>query len=143
MKALLCLAFLVFLYYKLYQWYPLTTKNHVYFGGFIGFCLLIYYLMNYQRPFMMKMASNVHNANRIQLHELIPDYTKQSTSDIKVTLADKQLLRCPGCLNPIDLSYLDHYKLSYTIPLQQGGLNDPSNLSLHCTRCYQAMNSQQ
>jgi hypothetical protein len=97
--------------------------------------------MNHQRQFMYKMASNVRNANHIQLHELVPDYTNSDNkNNIKYTLADKQLLRCKGCMNPIDLQYINHYKLSYTVPLNSGGIHDPSNLSLFCPTCYKHMN---
>mgnify|MGYP003682294417 CR=1 FL=1 len=141
MKFFICLFFMCFLYYKLYQRLPLPIRYNVYFGCFITICLLIYYLMNHQRQFMYKMASNVRNANHIQLHELVPDYTNSDNkNNIKYTLADKQLLRCKGCMNPIDLQYINHYKLSYTVPLNAGGNHDPSNLSLFCPTCYKHMN---
>ena len=141
MKLLICLFFLCFIYYKINQLYQFTTNYNIYFGIFILFCLIVSYLMNYQRQFMYKMAYNVNNANKIQLHELIPDYTKSNdTNNIKYTLSDKQLMRCKGCLNPIDLQYINHYKLSYTIPLQSGGHNNMSNLCLLCPTCHNQNN---
>lgn len=141
MKFFFCLIFILFVYYKLYTIFPITNKYNIYFGVFIGVSCLLYYLMSYQRQFMYKMASNVRNANNIQLHELIPDYTNSNKkNNIKYIIADKQLLRCKNCMNPINLQYINHYKLSYTVPLNAGGLHDASNLSLMCPTCYKHMN---
>tara|TARA_B110001469_G_scaffold119328_1_gene126819 strand:+ start:1810 stop:2076 length:267 start_codon:yes stop_codon:yes gene_type:complete len=87
------------------------------------------------------MANNVNNANNIKLHELIPDYTTNDTNqNIKYLIADKQLLRCKGCLNPIDLNYINEYKLSYKVPLNAGGINDVTNLCILCPTCYNRNN---
>ena len=32
------------------------------------------YLMNYQKKFMYKVASNINNANRTPVYSLIPDF---------------------------------------------------------------------
>ena len=145
MSKLIFLGILAFIYYKINQYYPFTFTTNLYFGGFIFVCLLLMYLMNYHSPFMFKMANNVQNANNIKLHELIPDYTTDKSSkntNMKINLADKQLLRCPGCLNPIDIQYIDYYKLVYKTPIHLGGVNDVTNLNLVCPSCYSKMNLQ-
>ena len=137
MKYLLLLGAICFIYYKLNLGYFFSMKTHMYFGGFVFFYLLMLYLTNYQQPFLYKVANNIHNSNNIQLHELVPDYTrKEKSNEIKYQLADKQLLRCKHCTNPIDFNYLSEYKLSYIIPIQNGGINHMSNLCLLCPNCY-------
>ena len=109
--------------------------RHIYIGLFVSAILFIKYCLNYQKPFVHKMVNNIQNTNNIKLHELLPEFhTKQN--NIKYVLADKQELRCESCKNIIDINYIDHYKLSYRLPLQMGGVNDVTNLSLICPSCY-------
>ena len=63
--------------------------------------------------------------------------TKIITDNIKYQIANKQGLRCPNCKNPIMLEDINAYKMSYILPLDQGGINDPTNLKLICPTCYQ------
>lgn len=137
MKNIILLSIIVFIYYKINQVYFFSYNTSFYFYSFVCLCVILIYLLNYQRTFIFKMANNVQNANSIQLHELVPDYTNSDKKNsIKYTLADKQLLRCKACLNPIDLTYIDHYKLSYIVPLNMGGTNNTSNLCMICPNCY-------
>ena len=141
MNKIILLGIIGGIYYKANQYYPFSLMTHIYFGGFICGSLLLMYLMNYQQPFMFKMANNVKNTNNVQLHELVPAYVNSGkNNDIKYTLADKQLLRCKGCLNPIDLRYINEYKLSYITPLNMGGHNGISNICLLCPTCHNRNN---
>ena len=81
------------------------------------------------------MLNNVQNTNNIRLHELVPDF-RNKPDEIKYKLAEKQEFRCEGCKNNIDINYINYYKLSYKIPLNQGGSNDVTNLCLICPNCY-------
>lgn len=141
MKKLILLGIISFIYYKINIYSPFSLMTNIYFGGFICICLILMYLMNNQPQFMYKMANNVRNSNNIKLHELIPDYQgANKNNDVKYTLADKQLLRCKGCLNPIDIGYINEYKLSYITPLNMGGDNNISNICLLCPHCYTRLN---
>ena len=94
--------------------------------------------MNYQKPFVYKMAKNIKDIKTKQLHTIVPEYNINNTtsSNIKFKIADKQGLRCPNCRNPIILEEIQKYKLSYIVPLQYGGNNEPSNLKLLCPNCF-------
>ena len=114
MNKIILLGIIGGIYYKANQYYPFSLMTHIYFGGFICGSLLLMYLMNYQQPFMFKMANNVKNTNNVQL--------------------------CKGCLNPIDLRYINEYKLSYITPLNMGGHNGISNICLLCPTCHNRNN---
>ena len=46
MKALLCLAFLIFIYYQIIKWTPfeISWNYHLYFYGFVTIYIVIYYI---------------------------------------------------------------------------------------------------
>ena len=99
--------------------------------------------MNYQTPFVYKMAKNVKDIQNQPLHAAIPDFHTSTINshNVKYQLANKQGLRCPNCKNPIMLEDINSYKMSYILPLDQGGTNDPNNLKLICPTCFQFKNN--
>ena len=135
MKAYIILLLIIVAYYQYHIRWPLQFYQHVYFFIFVGGVVMIKYCMNYQQPLMYKMLNNIQNTNNIRLHELVPDFRSKPNS-IKYKLAEKQEFRCEGCKNNIDINYIDHYKLSYKIPINKGGSNDVTNLCLICPTCY-------
>jgi len=98
--------------------------------------------MNYQKPFVYKMANNIKDVNSKSLHSVIPDFNINYSipSSIKLKLADKQGLKCSNCRNSMLVDEIDNYKISYVTPLQYGGKNDPSNLKLLCPTCFSYRN---
>ena len=137
-NCIIFLAILFFIYYKINLNYNIfTNKYHYYFGGFIILVLFINYLMNYQKGFVYKMASNIKNTNNIQMHELLPDYTNKNKSDaiVKNYLLNKQLYKCQYCNRDIDINYINEYNLSYITPIESGGQVNIDNLCLICPTC--------
>jgi hypothetical protein len=118
--------------------YPVEKKTKMYFGGGCILFFIFIYFMNYQKPFVYKMAKNIKDIQTQPLHTIVPEYNINNTSsaNIKFKIADKQGLRCPNCRNPIILEEIQKYKLSYIVPLQYGGNNEPSNLKLLCPNCF-------
>ena len=74
MKCFLFLISLGVIYYLYQSRYPQPIINHIYISGFIGISLFLIYLMNYQKQFMYKVASNMNNANRVPVYSLVPDF---------------------------------------------------------------------
>jgi len=138
MKTYIFLTVLITLYYQYHIRYPLQFYQHVYLTIFVSIILLFKYCLNNQKPLVYKMMNNIHNTNNIRLHELVPDFNN-NRNDIKYKLADRQDLRCESCKNNIDINYINHYKLSYKIPIHMGGMNDVTNLCLICPTCYKRL----
>jgi len=74
MKCFFFLISLGTIYYLYQSRYPQPLINHIYIFGFIIVSLILMYLMNYQKKFMYKVASNINNANRTPVYSLIPDF---------------------------------------------------------------------
>ena len=74
MKGFLFLTIIGILYYFYQCRYPQPIINHIYAGSFVFFGYLLIYLMNYQKRFMYKVASNLNNANKAPVYSLIPDF---------------------------------------------------------------------
>jgi len=72
MKAILCLSLLVFIYYQIMKWCPfeISWNYHMYFWGFVGLYLVIYYFMNYQQKFVYKMAHTMKNIDEKPLYDV-------------------------------------------------------------------------
>jgi|TARA_B110000495_G_scaffold201961_1_gene220698 hypothetical protein len=142
MNGITLLIIVVFVGYFYENRYPQPTKYKVYFGIGCTIFLTFLYFMNYQQPFVYKMAKNVRDIQSQPLHTSVPDFQNTINSDnVKYQLANRQGLRCPNCKNPIMLEDINSYKMSYLIPLDQGGSNDPTNLKLICPTCYQFKNN--
>lgn len=118
--------------------FPMNNKYKLYFIAFCLCYIIFIYFMNYQKPFVYKMAKNIKDIQTQPLHTMVPEYNinNYSSSNIKFKIADKQGLRCPNCRNMIVLEDINNYKLSYITPLQYGGINDQSNLKLICKECF-------
>ena len=142
MNGITVLILIIVIGYFYNNRYPQTLKNKIYFGiGCSVFATFIYF-MNYQTPFVYKMAKNIKDIQTQPLHQSIPDFKMDTvkSDNIKYQVANKQNLRCPSCKNPISLRDLETYKLSYITPLNFGGQNDQSNLKLMCPTCFQFRN---
>ena len=74
MKCFLFLISLGFIYYLYQSRYPQPIINHIYISLFIITSLMLIYLMNYQKQFMYKVASNMNNANKVPVYSLVPDF---------------------------------------------------------------------
>ena len=72
MHALITLSIIIWIYYVLYrrEFYVFTTKNHLYFAGFVIIYLIIYYLMKYQKTFIYKLFSNMKHTENIKVQDL-------------------------------------------------------------------------
>jgi len=141
MNGITLLIIIVIIGYFYNQRYPQSTTYKVYFGiGCVIFLAFIYF-MNYQQPFVYKMAKNIKDIQTQQLHDSVPDFhTTINSHNVKYQLANRQGLRCTNCKNPIMLEDIHSYKMSYIVPIDQGGTNDPTNLKLICPTCYQFRN---
>ena len=124
--------------------WPLSMWNKIYFGGGCFTFLIFLYFMNYQKPFVYKMAKNVKDIQTQPLHSALPDFSTNNdtinSNNIKYQIANKQGLRCPSCKNPISLRDIETYKMSYITPLEFGGVNDVTNLKIMCPTCFQFRN---
>jgi len=72
-----CFLFLIsigVIYYLYQSRYPQPIINHIYISLFIIISLLLMYLMNFQKQFMYKVASNINNANKAPIYTLVPDF---------------------------------------------------------------------
>ena len=142
MNGITLLIIVVFVGYFYNNRYPQTTKYKIYFGIGCAVFLTFLYFMNYQQPFVYKMAKNVRDIQSQPLHASVPDFQNPTINshNVKYQLANRQGLRCTNCKNPIMLEDINNYKMSYILPIEQGGSNDPTNLKLICPTCYQFKN---
>lgn len=142
MNGITLLIIIVFIGYFYNNRYPQPTKYKVYFGIGCAVFLTFLYFMNYQQPFVYKMAKNIKDIQSQPLHTSLPDFQNPTinANNVKYQLANRQGLRCKNCYNPIMLEDINSYKMSYLIPLDQGGSNDPTNLKLICPTCYNFRN---
>jgi len=142
MNGITLLIIIIFIGYFYNQRYPQTTIYKVYFGIGCAIFLTFIYFMNYQQGFVYKMAKNVKDIQTQPLHMSIPDFQSPTinSNNVKYQIANKQGLRCTNCKNPIMLEDVNSYKMSYIIPIDQGGSNDQNNLKLICPTCYQFKN---
>ena len=141
MNGITLLIIIVIIGYFYNNRYPQSTKYKIYFGIGCTIFLTFLYFMNYQQPFVYKMAKNVKDIQSQPLHASVPDFhTTINSHNVKYQLANKQGLRCTNCRNPIMLEDIHAYKMSYIVPIDQGGTNDPTNLKLICPTCYQFRN---
>jgi len=142
MNGITLLIIIVFVGYFYNNKYPQSNKNLIYFGIGCTIFLTFLYFMNYQQGFVYKMAKNVKDIQNQPLHTSIPDFNPTINShNVKYQIANKQGLRCPNCRNPIMLEDIKSYKMSYIVPIDQGGTNDTNNLKLICPTCYQFRSS--
>jgi len=139
MNGLSLLIIIIVIAYFYNQRYPQSDTYKMYFGGAVILYFIFIYFMNYQQPFVYKMARNIKDVQTQPLHTIIPDYKLNTvnSNNVKYKVADKQNLKCPSCQNTIVLEEIDYYKLSYITPLEFGGINSPENLKLLCPTCYE------
>ena len=138
MKYIIIIVILITIYYQIYKRYPnkFTNKNHLYFGVFVVFYLVLYYLMNFQRQFIYNIMKSVKTIDEQPLYDKNSIVFKQNQMDgLKYNLAMRQGWRCLHCQNPILQKDIYDYKLHYIKPLQFGGENNINNLGIKCDTC--------
>lgn len=138
MKSIIFLGILIYIYYKITQWYPfdISYEYHLYFYGFVIIYLIIYYLMNYHQPFVYQVMKNVQETHDKPLYDIDSmRYKKNQTEGLKYNLAMKQGWRCMQCQNPILTKDLSKHNINYMKPLEFGGENNIDNLGLKCQTC--------
>ena len=138
MKALLVLVIICVIYYQVYHRFPeyLSQKTHIYLGVFTICYLIIYYVLNYQRGFALKVMTNMNDVNNKPLYDFDGQHYKDNQKELlKNNLAIKQDWRCINCHNPILQKDFNTYKLNYIKPLQYGGENNINNLGMSCSTC--------
>ena len=146
MNSIIFLIVICSIYYYIYKNHNdyLEEKYHYYFGFFIGIYLLLFYLFDFEYPFIYKLFKNIYDTNNTPLYsfnsmnsnaELFQ--SQYPNFNIKETLSLKQNGRCNACSNFIIKEDLHNYKLKYKIPLQNGGLNNPENINLLCPNCFE------
>ena len=143
MNALLTLLIICTVYYIGYRYWPdrYEQKYHIYFGIFVSIYLVLYYFLVFETDFSRKMLRNIHESTQQPLYTFNAQqsnadlyYTQNPNADIKERLLMMQGSRCQKCHNYI--VNVQEGLLSYKIPLQSGGSNDPSNLSVICPGCH-------
>lgn len=145
MKSLILLAVICFVYYQVYKKYQLEMpqKYHIYFGIFVGCYLLLYYLMTFEKPFVYKVFSSVHDIEHRPLYDIqTQSYSNNINNNyvLKNNLALRQGYRCIGCQNPILQQDIDRHELKYFKPLEYGGQPTMDNLCLKCPSCSEFSN---
>jgi hypothetical protein len=138
MKAILCLLFLIFIYFQIIKWCPfeIACNYHYYFYGFIAIYIIIYYFMSYQKQFVYKMFTNLQDTDSKPLYDInSTSYKENKTNGLKYNLAMKQGWRCMGCQNPILQKDIFNHSIHYIQPLQFGGQNNINNIGIKCDTC--------
>lgn len=143
MNALVTLLIICCLYYTGYRYLPNTINEttHRYFAIGVAVYLVIYYVCVFQTDFTYKLFKNIHGSAQEPLYTSNSQHSNgdlyrshNPNADIKTHLWTRQEYRCSKCMNP--LLKPDDGLLTYTIPLQHGGSNDPHNLSIVCPGCH-------
>ena len=138
MKALLFLAFLLFVYYQFYYRFPffIPLSYHIYFWLFVVIYLIIVYVLTYQRPFAVKMMTNMNEASNKPLYDFEGKYYKENQINLlKNNLALRQGMRCLNCQNAILNKDINNYHINYIKPLHFGGENNINNIGISCSTC--------
>lgn len=92
--------------------------------------------MNFQEVFMYKIFKEIYDIQQKPLYDL-QDFAKKgdSTEEFNLALLQGQGSRCGKCMNFILPKDIKYASLTYKIPLDQGGIHDPSNLMVICPQC--------
>ena len=138
MKSIIFLAVIFTIYYQVNKRYPekLTKKNHIYFGIFCAIYLTILYLFKYQKIFVYRIFKSIKDVDEKPLYDMNSViYKENQMVGLKNNLSMRQGWRCISCQNPILQKDLHLCSINYIKPLQFGGKNDISNLSVSCGTC--------
>ena len=149
MNSIIFLVTILAIYYYIYQNYydRFEEKYHYYFYGIIGVYLVILYIYHFEYEFFYRLLKNVYDTNQQPLYtfdsmnsnaELFE--SQHPNFNIKETLLQKQSGRCYACSNFIMNNDLQHTKLKYKNPLQNGGQNNVENIGLVCGQCFNKKN---
>lgn len=143
MNALFTLFLICTIYYIGFRYCPdrYEQKYHIYFGIFVSVYLIFYYFLVFETDFSRKMLINIYESTQQPLYTFNSQisnsdlyYKQNPNADIKERLLMMQGSRCQKCHNYI-VNVQDGL-LTYKIPLQMGGHNDTSNLSVICPECH-------
>ena len=74
MNGITLFIIVVIIGYFFNQRYPQPLKYKIYFGIGCTIFLTFIYFMNYQTPFVYKMAKNIKDIQTQPLHQSIPDF---------------------------------------------------------------------
>ena len=144
MNGILFLVVVCVIYYCANRYFPdkllSWSQNHkYYFGGFVAIYAVLYYMFVFESPFVNKVFQNIYDTTKQPLYSVNgaqsnSDYYYQNNGDIKHMLMMRQGHRCYKCSNYLMDSETDA-SLTYRIPLQYGGKNEPHNLVAICPSC--------
>ena len=146
MNGILFLIVVCVVYYCANRYFPdrlmSWSQNHMYyFGGFVIIYAILYYMFVFESPFVNKVFQNIYDTTKQPLYSLNgsqsnSEYYHQNNpnGNIKHMLMTRQGHRCYKCSNYLMNSELDSI-LTYKIPLQYGGKNEPHNLVVICPSC--------
>tara|TARA_Y100000817_G_scaffold303698_1_gene285941 strand:- start:2469 stop:2885 length:417 start_codon:yes stop_codon:yes gene_type:complete len=137
MNALITLGIIIVIYYQINQRYTsFSDQTNLYFGIFIVFYLVMYYLMVHERAFMYQVFSNMKKADDQPMEDEGYTYKNDKNIILKNSLAQKQNWRCMHCNSNLSELELYDYSINYIIPLEYNGSNDINNLGIKCNRCF-------
>ena len=145
MNSIISLVILLAIYYYIYNSYYdiFEDKYHYYFYVFIAVYLVILYIFHFEYELFYRLLKNVYDTSNQPLYsfnsmnsnaELFE--SQHPNFNIKETLLQKQSGRCQACSNFIMTNDLQHTKLKYKTPLQNGGPNTVENIGLVCSQCF-------
>jgi len=137
-KSIIFLLTIIGGYYFLFKKFPekFTNKEHIYFGLFCIVYLILFYLLNHQKPFVYRVVKNMKDAEEKPLYDINNDFYKQNQMvGLKNNLAMRQGWRCLTCKNPILQKDIYNCNMNYIKPLQFGGINHINNLAVYCPSC--------
>ena len=137
MFSLLLLVGICVGYYYLNSYYPREQKDHIYFGIFITFSIVLIYLFNFEEGLVHKIFKHIYEIQKKPLYDISDFYsTKDNVNDqFTSMILQNQGSRCGKCNNfilPADSRYTS---LNYRVPLDRGGVNDHNNLMIVCPNC--------
>jgi len=146
MNGILLILVICTLYYVVYKYFPdkLSETTHKYFAGFVIVYATLYYFLVFETNFTHKVFHNIYESGQQPIYTSKDTYAngnanaslhhqQNPNADIKEQLLMRQSSRCAQCQNHL---IINDTMLSYQVPLQAGGPNDPSNLVALCPSCH-------
>ena len=124
-------------YYYLNIYYPREEKEHIYFGIFVTVSIILIYLFNFEEGLILKIFKNIYDIQKKPLYDLsfFKDEDKEQSEHFNLMLLQNQGSRCARCGNFILPKDIQYTSLNYRVPLNQGGINDHTNLMVVCPNC--------
>ena len=124
-------------YYYLNIYYPREEKEHIYFGIFVTVSIILIYLFNFEEGLILKIFKNIYDIQKKPLYDLsfFKDEGTEQSEHFNLMLLQNQGSRCARCGNFILPKDIQYTSLNYHVPLNQGGINDHTNLMIVCPNC--------